>query len=137
MKVLIADKLAAVGLDWLKEQKDVELEVKPGLSPADTLTQMAWPGCRRGPASTCWQVKFRGLRRQQARSRSLLLWLAPRRADSLTRALTLSMARRSSPLSAASCAETIPQADRFFTPCPASPDGMAAGARALSPYGFA
>ena len=35
MKVLIADKLAAVGLDWLKEQKDVELDVKPGLPPAE------------------------------------------------------------------------------------------------------
>ena len=35
MKVLIADKLSKVGLDWLKQQKDVELDVKPGLSPAD------------------------------------------------------------------------------------------------------
>jgi D-3-phosphoglycerate dehydrogenase len=35
MKVLIADKLSAVGLDWLKEQKDVELDVKAGLPPAE------------------------------------------------------------------------------------------------------
>lgn len=35
MKVLIADKLSNVGLDWLKGQKDVELEIKPGLAPAD------------------------------------------------------------------------------------------------------
>ena len=31
-KVLIADKLSAVGLDWLKRQDDVEIEVKPGQS---------------------------------------------------------------------------------------------------------
>jgi len=35
MRVLIADKLSNVGLDWLKQQKDVELEVKPGLPPAE------------------------------------------------------------------------------------------------------
>ena len=35
IKVLIADKLSPVGLDWLKKQKDVALEVKPGLTPAD------------------------------------------------------------------------------------------------------
>jgi D-3-phosphoglycerate dehydrogenase len=33
MKVLIADKLSQVGLDWLKRQNDVEIEVKPGLKP--------------------------------------------------------------------------------------------------------
>jgi D-3-phosphoglycerate dehydrogenase len=33
--VLIADKLSDVGLDWLKKQKDVELDVKPGMPPAD------------------------------------------------------------------------------------------------------
>jgi D-3-phosphoglycerate dehydrogenase len=31
MRVLIADKLSQVGLDWLKQQKDVEVDVKPGL----------------------------------------------------------------------------------------------------------
>ena len=35
MKVLIADKLSNVGLDWLKKQKDVELDIKPGLAPAE------------------------------------------------------------------------------------------------------
>ena len=35
MKVLIADKLSNVGLDWLKKQSDVTLDIKPGLSPAD------------------------------------------------------------------------------------------------------
>ncbi|MGA2266720.1 MAG: phosphoglycerate dehydrogenase [Phycisphaerae bacterium] len=35
IKVLIADKLSSVGLDWLKKQKDVELDVKPGLPPAE------------------------------------------------------------------------------------------------------
>jgi D-3-phosphoglycerate dehydrogenase len=35
MKVLIADKLSKVGLDWLKQQKDVEIEIKTGLAPAD------------------------------------------------------------------------------------------------------
>ncbi len=35
MKVLIADKLSDVGLDWLKKQKDVELTVQPGLPPAE------------------------------------------------------------------------------------------------------
>ena len=35
MKVLIADKLSSVGVDWLKKQSDVELDIKPGLSPAD------------------------------------------------------------------------------------------------------
>jgi D-3-phosphoglycerate dehydrogenase len=38
MKVLIADKLSNVGLDWLKKQKDVELTVKPGLPPAELAT---------------------------------------------------------------------------------------------------
>jgi D-3-phosphoglycerate dehydrogenase len=31
MKVLIADKLSQVGIDWLKAQKDVEIDNKPGL----------------------------------------------------------------------------------------------------------
>ena len=35
MKILIADKLSPVGVDWLKEQKDVEVEIKPGLSPEE------------------------------------------------------------------------------------------------------
>lgn len=35
MKILIADKLSKVGIDWLKQQNDVELDVQPGLSPAD------------------------------------------------------------------------------------------------------
>ena len=33
MKILIADKLSKVGLDWLAEQKDVEIDNKPGLKP--------------------------------------------------------------------------------------------------------
>jgi D-3-phosphoglycerate dehydrogenase len=33
MKILVADKLSSVGLDWLKKQEDVELDVKPGLTP--------------------------------------------------------------------------------------------------------
>jgi D-3-phosphoglycerate dehydrogenase len=32
-KVLIADKLSAIGLDWLKKQADVEIDIKPGLPP--------------------------------------------------------------------------------------------------------
>jgi len=35
MKILIADKLSPVGIDWLTEQKDVEVESKPGLSPEE------------------------------------------------------------------------------------------------------
>jgi D-3-phosphoglycerate dehydrogenase len=35
MKVLIADKLSEVGTKWLREQPDVELEIKPGLPPAE------------------------------------------------------------------------------------------------------
>ena len=35
MKVLIADKLSKVGLDWLKNQNDVEMDIKPGLPPAE------------------------------------------------------------------------------------------------------
>jgi D-3-phosphoglycerate dehydrogenase len=35
MKVLIADKLSNVGLDWLRKQSDVELDIKPGLAPAE------------------------------------------------------------------------------------------------------
>ncbi len=34
-KVLIADKLSAVGIDWLKSQPDVEIDNKPGLSPEE------------------------------------------------------------------------------------------------------
>ena len=33
MKILIADKLSKVGVDWLKKQKDVEVTVKPALDP--------------------------------------------------------------------------------------------------------
>jgi len=33
MKVLIADKLSNVGIDWLKEQADVEVDVQAGLPP--------------------------------------------------------------------------------------------------------
>jgi len=33
VKVLIADKLAQDGIDWLREQEDVEVEVNPGLPP--------------------------------------------------------------------------------------------------------
>lgn len=35
MKILVADKLSEVGLDWLRRQDDVELDVKVGLSPAE------------------------------------------------------------------------------------------------------
>ena len=35
MKILIADKLSPVGIDWLAEQEDVEIDVKPGLSPEE------------------------------------------------------------------------------------------------------
>lgn len=35
MKVLIADKLSPVGVDWLKKQKDVEVASHPGLKPAE------------------------------------------------------------------------------------------------------
>ncbi len=35
MKVLIADKLSEVGIDWLEKQNDVEVNVKPGLSPEE------------------------------------------------------------------------------------------------------
>jgi D-3-phosphoglycerate dehydrogenase len=35
MKVLIADKLSLVGLDWLKKQSDVEIDIKPGLKPEE------------------------------------------------------------------------------------------------------
>ncbi len=35
MKVLIADKLSEVGVDWLAEQDDVEVDVTGGLSPAE------------------------------------------------------------------------------------------------------
>ena len=33
MKVLIADKLSKVGLDWLAKQPDVQIENKPGMKP--------------------------------------------------------------------------------------------------------
>lgn len=33
MKILIADKLSKVGLDWLAEQKDVQTDNRPGLKP--------------------------------------------------------------------------------------------------------
>ncbi len=35
MKVLIADKLSQVGVDWLEQQEDVEVTVRPGLSPSE------------------------------------------------------------------------------------------------------
>ncbi|MGC9455409.1 MAG: phosphoglycerate dehydrogenase [Phycisphaerae bacterium] len=35
MKVLIADKLSDVGIDWLQKQDDVTVEVKPGLPPEE------------------------------------------------------------------------------------------------------
>jgi D-3-phosphoglycerate dehydrogenase len=35
IKILIADKLSNVGLDWLKKQADVEIDIKPGLPPAE------------------------------------------------------------------------------------------------------
>ncbi len=35
MKVLIADKLSKVGIEWLQSQDDVEVDVKAGLSPAE------------------------------------------------------------------------------------------------------
>ena len=35
MKVLIADKLAEAGIKWLKQQEDVEVDVKPGLAPEE------------------------------------------------------------------------------------------------------
>ncbi len=35
MKVLIADKLSEIGIDWLRQQKDVEMDVRPGLSPEE------------------------------------------------------------------------------------------------------
>ena len=35
MKVLIADKLSSVGIDWLAEQDDVEVEVNAGLPPEE------------------------------------------------------------------------------------------------------
>ena len=39
MKVLIADKLSAVGIDWLKKQSDVELDSKAGIK-ADELARI-------------------------------------------------------------------------------------------------
>jgi len=35
MKILIADKLSKVGVDWLGNQPDVEVDVKPGLPPEE------------------------------------------------------------------------------------------------------
>ena len=35
MKVLVADKLSKVGIDWLESQDDVEVAIKPGLAPAE------------------------------------------------------------------------------------------------------
>jgi len=35
MKVLIADKLSKVGLDWLAKQTDVQIDNKPGLKPEE------------------------------------------------------------------------------------------------------
>jgi len=35
MKILVADKLSDAGLNWLRAQDDVEVEVRPGLSPEE------------------------------------------------------------------------------------------------------
>ena len=35
MKILIADKLSQVGIDWLEQQEDVEVTVQAGLSPTE------------------------------------------------------------------------------------------------------
>ena len=35
MKILIADKLSPIGIDWLTEQEDVDVDVKPGLAPEE------------------------------------------------------------------------------------------------------
>lgn len=35
MKILIADKLSKVGIDWLKQQNDVEIGIQPGLKPEE------------------------------------------------------------------------------------------------------
>ncbi len=35
MKILIADKLSQVGIDWLNEQADVAVDIKPGLPPEE------------------------------------------------------------------------------------------------------
>jgi D-3-phosphoglycerate dehydrogenase len=35
MKILIADKLSQVGIDFLKKQPDVEVDIKPGLKPEE------------------------------------------------------------------------------------------------------
>lgn len=35
MKILVADNLSKVGLDWLEQQADVEVDVKTGLSPKE------------------------------------------------------------------------------------------------------
>lgn len=35
MKVLVADKLSKVGIEWLQSQDDVELAIKPGLKPQE------------------------------------------------------------------------------------------------------
>ncbi|GAF88317.1 unnamed protein product, partial [marine sediment metagenome] len=35
MRILVADKLSKVGVDWLENQDDVEVDVNPGLPPAE------------------------------------------------------------------------------------------------------
>lgn len=35
MKVLVADKLSKVGIDWLEQQDDVEVTIRPGLTPRE------------------------------------------------------------------------------------------------------
>jgi len=35
MKILVADKLSQVGIDWLREQSDVEVTIQPGLKPPE------------------------------------------------------------------------------------------------------
>ena len=35
IKVLIADKLSQIGVDWLQSQEDVVVEVNAGLPPAE------------------------------------------------------------------------------------------------------
>ncbi len=35
IRILVADKLSKVGIDWLEQQDDVEVEVKPGMDPGE------------------------------------------------------------------------------------------------------
>ena len=47
MKILIADKLSDVGIDWLNEQEDVETTVQTGLSPTE-LAEIAGEYLKKG-----------------------------------------------------------------------------------------